>query len=238
MDIPKFFQQAVKAAASDWLDFAFPRACVCCGDLLLKSEMEICWVCYAQLPFSVHHFGDQNPIAKAMRGRVPLYGGYYLLNYQSRSMVSQVLKSIKYDGGVIMAKKLGALMGDELKSKVRCAQIDALVPVPMHPKKALKRGYNPALILAQGISSAMGIPVIENALVKRNVTVSQTHKNRLERWYETKHIFEFGGTPENVKCVALVDDVFTTGATAERCIRSLYDGGMERVSMLTLAYTT
>ena len=100
--------QFVREAMDDWMDFAFPRACVCCGDLLLKSEMEMCWVCFARLPFSVHGYGLQNPVAKSLWGRVPVAGGYYLLNYQSRTMTSKVLKSLKYDGGVIMAKKLGA----------------------------------------------------------------------------------------------------------------------------------
>ena len=102
---PRFFKQAV----ADWLDFAFPRSCVCCGDLLLPSEMELCWVCYAKLPFSVHGYGIQNPVAKSLWGRVPVMGGYYLLNYQSRTMTSNVLKSLKYDGGLIMAKRMDGL---------------------------------------------------------------------------------------------------------------------------------
>jgi ComF family protein len=224
-------------ALNDWMDFAFPRACVCCGDLLLKSEMELCWGCYVKLPFSIHSYGYQNPVAKSLWGRVPIHGGYYLLNYQSKTMTSRLLKSLKYDGGVIMAKSLGELMGEELK-KQRFEQVcDALIPVPMHPKKELKRGYNPAQLLAEGISIGLGVPVVENVLIKRNATVSQTKKNRLERWYQTKHDFDVLGAMGEIKNIALVDDVFTTGATAERCLRSLYAAGVEGASVLSLAFT-
>lgn len=230
---PRFFKQAV----ADWLDFAFPRSCVCCGDLLLPSEMELCWVCYAKLPFSVHGYGIQNPVAKSLWGRVPVMGGYYLLNYQSRTMTSNVLKSLKYDGGLIMAKRMGELMGEELLLDPMYSRCDALIPVPMHPKKELKRGYNPALVIAQGLSESLGIPVIESVLVKQNTTVSQTKKNRLERWYQTQHVFGLNGLLTGVGHVALVDDVFTTGATAERCLRSLYAGGLEKASVISLAFT-
>jgi ComF family protein len=229
--------QFVREAMDDWMDFAFPRACVCCGDLLLKSEMEMCWVCFARLPFSVHVYGLQNPVAKSLWGRVPVAGGYYLLNYQSRTMTSKVLKSLKYDGGVIMAKKLGALMGEELLRTDTFLHCDALIPVPMHPKKELKRGYNPAMLIAEGISMSMGIPVMGKALVKRNATVSQTKKNRLDRWYQTQHSFEVSEDWAGLDHVALVDDVFTTGATAERCLRALYLGGVKQASVMSLAFT-
>ncbi len=221
----------------DWMDFAFPRSCVCCGDLLLRSEMEICWVCYSQLPFSVHGFGMNNPVAKSLWGRVPIWGGYYLLNYQSGTMTSSVLKSLKYDGGLIMANKLGKLMGEELYKQGFQQHCDGLIPVPMHPKKERKRGYNPALHLAEGIAEGLGVPVVNKALIKRNATVSQTRKNRLERWYQTQHQFDVVGEKLELKRIALVDDVFTTGATAERCLRSLYSVGVEQASVVSLAFT-
>jgi ComF family protein len=237
MVVNKRLNQWMGNAAHDWMDFAFPRVCVCCGDLLLRSEMEVCWVCYAQLPFSVHSFGHQNPVAKSLWGRVPIWGGYYLLNYQSQTMTSHILKSLKYDGGVIMAKRFGILMGEELHKQGFHLHCEGLIPVPMHPKKELKRGYNPAKLIAQGISESLGIDLIENALIKRNATVSQTKKNRIERWYQTQHHFDVTTAAQGLKQVALVDDVFTTGATAERCLRSLYSVGVERAAVLSLAFT-
>jgi len=237
MVVKKPLKRWLGNVADDWMDFAFPRECVCCGDLLLRSEMEVCWVCYAQLPFSVHAFGLHNPVAKSLWGRIPVYGGYYLLNYQAKTMTSKILKSLKYDGGVIMAHRLGELMGEELKKQGFHLQCDGLIPVPMHPKKELKRGYNPAKLIARGIAESLGVSMIENALIKRNATVSQTKKNRLERWYQTQHDFDVTSVGEGLRHVALVDDVFTTGATAERCLRSLYSAGVERASVLSLAFT-
>ena len=81
------------------------------------------------------------------------------------------------------------------------------------------------------------MPVVENVLIKRNATVSQTKKNRLERWYQTQHDFDVLGGMGEIHHIALVDDVFTTGATAERCLRSLYGAGVQGASVLSLAFT-
>lgn len=227
----------VKTAMDDWLDFAFPRVCACCGDNLLKSEMEICWSCFANLPFSAHHYGESNPVAKSLWGRTPLVGGYYFLNYRAKSETSKMMKALKYDGGVILAEKLGEMMGVELLNEQNYKPFTQLIPVPMHPKKEMKRGYNPAALIARGMSKSMGIPVVEGALIKTQLSSSQTKKNRLERWYQTGHTFEFLEGETEWQHVALVDDVVTTGATAERCLRSMYTNGVLSASLVSLAYT-
>jgi competence protein ComFC len=227
----------VKVALEDWLDFAFPRLCACCSDNLLRSEMEICWSCYANLPFSVHGYGMENPVAKSLWGRTPLVGGYFLLNYKAKSEASKMMKALKYDGGVMMAEKLGELMGEELLKDPNYRPFSHLVPVPMHPKKEMKRGYNPAYLIALGMSKSLQVPVNEKVLVKSKMTATQTKKNRLDRWYQTKHSFEFVGKEDHWEHVALVDDVVTTGATAERCLRSMYVNGVMSASLVSLAYT-
>lgn len=226
-----------KGAVNDWMDFVFPRLCACCGDNLLKGEMEICWNCYARLPFSVHHYGVNNPVAKSLWGRTPIEGGYYLLNYTAKSETAKMMKALKYDGGVIIAEKLGALMGEGLMLDPNFSPFTELIPVPMHPKKQMKRGYNPAVLIAKGLSISLGVPVVENALYKRQMTTSQTKKNRLDRWYQTSHTFDFTPREQGYGHVGLVDDVVTTGATAERCLRSMYMNGVQRASLLSLAYT-
>ena len=60
------------------------------------TEMEICWSCYANLPFSVHGYGMENPVAKSLWGRTPLVGGYFLLNYKAKSEASKMMKALKY----------------------------------------------------------------------------------------------------------------------------------------------
>jgi predicted amidophosphoribosyltransferase len=166
----------VKVALEDWLDFAFPRLCACCSDNLLRSEMEICWSCYANLPFSVHGYGMENPVAKSLWGRTPLVGGYFLLNYKAKSEASKMMKALKYDGGVMMAEKLGELMGEELLKDPNYRPFSHLVPVPMHPKKEKKRGYNPAYLIALGMSKSLKVPVNEKVLVKSKMTATQTKK--------------------------------------------------------------
>jgi ComF family protein len=177
----------------------------------------------------------ENPVAKSLWGRTPLVGGYFLLNYKAKSEASKMMKALKYDGGVMMAEKLGELMGEELLKDPNYRPFSHLVPVPMHPKKEKKRGYNPAYLIALGMSKSLKVPVNEKVLVKSKMTATQTKKNRLDRWYQTKHSFEFVGCDDHWDHVALVDDVVTTGATAEACTQALKKAGAARVSLLSFA---
>ncbi len=223
--------------ASNTLDFLFPRSCVVCGDLLLKKEMEICWSCWSELPFSIHEYGPNNPLSKALYGRIALRGGYYFLQYERGSSVSELLKAIKYEGAKTMAFSLGEEIGRQLlKSKIE-SPFSELIPVPMHPKKEKNRGYNPACILAQGISKSMGIPVVEKFLNKGKETSSQTLRGRLDRWYQSEGNFECNYNGEKFTHPVLVDDVFTTGATIERCLEALYLVSLPKASVISLALT-
>lgn len=231
------FVKGMQTFASNTLDFLFPRSCVVCGDLLLKKEMEVCWSCWSELPFSLHGYGPDNPLAKSLFGRIALHGAYYFLLYERGASVSKVLKAIKYEGAKTMAFRLGEEIGRKLLKSNSTGPFSHLIPIPMHPKKEKIRGYNPACILAQGISKSMGIPVVENFLVKGKETSSQTLRGRLDRWYQTEGNFECNFKGEKFTHPVLVDDVFTTGATIERCLEALYLVSFPKASVISLALT-
>jgi ComF family protein len=115
--------------------------------------------------------------------------------------------------------------------------VDCLVPVPLHPQRLRKRGYNQAERLAQGLSELTGIPVCQEAVRRVSFTRTQTRLDSLHRQRNVQHAF-VAGQVDNLtdKHVMIVDDVLTTGATVTACGRALSAVHGLRVSVLTFAY--
>jgi predicted amidophosphoribosyltransferase len=124
--------------------------------------------------------------------------------------------------------------------------VDFIVPVPLHWKKRLTRGYNQSEIIAKGIAkglktSGAGTPqVLGNLLKRAQFTKTQTAKDRLERWHNVSSAFRLNAKskviPPPDSHLLLVDDVLTTGATLEACATILVEQLGCRVSIATLAY--
>jgi len=123
-----------------------------------------------------------------------------------------------------------------LKKSTFFTNLDALIPVPIHHKKAFIRGYNQSELLARGISSEIGIPVLKNLTVKRKNTSSQTRKSNQERWENVVSVFQSQDL-SYFKHIALVDDVITTGSTIESLANELLNSNPHlKISVISLAF--
>ena len=116
---------------------------------------------------------------------------------------------------------------------------DALVPVPVHATRLRTRGFNQAEELAVRISRLSGIPVCSDFLIRTRKTVAQKNLNAAERLKNLQSAFGispyYQKSPEAVpKTIVLIDDIYTTGSTAEACSRILMAAGAERVHVLTI----
>ncbi len=119
------------------------------------------------------------------------------------------------------------------------AQIDMLVPVPLHLRRLQERGFNQSLLLARVISRVHKIPVEFNVLERIRYTQPQTQLSGSERernmrgaFRVRKNLFPAGNN------ILLIDDVFTSGATVGECARVLKEAGARQVQVLTLARAT
>lgn len=115
---------------------------------------------------------------------------------------------------------------------------DALVPVPLHPWRLLRRRYNQANIMAKYLAARTGLPVLPDALRRHRATISQGKMNAQQRDKNVGGAFSV--LPRHRDAVrgrklVLIDDVYTTGATARACAKTLLNAGAERVDILTLA---
>ena len=128
-------------------------------------------------------------------------------------------------------------MAEEIKESGFFDGMNLIVPIPLHPRRLRKRGYNQCDYIAKGISEETGIPIGKD-IVRRIVdNSSQTHLLEMGRKENVVGIFQLVH-PEKVrgKHILLIDDVITTGATSISCGQELAKAGNVKISVVSMAY--
>lgn len=221
----------------DFISLIYPRSCICCDNLLLKSEEFICNQCFINLPQSKFEAENESELDKLFYGRVPVQKVGAFLIFEKSGKVQKILHSIKYNGNKRLAFRVGQWYGEKLKEYNVFVMADCIVPVPLHPKKQKQRGFNQSEEFAKGLSDSLHIPVVNDNLIRAEFTSTQTKKSKAERWENVKDKFELM-YPERLesKTILLVDDVITTGATLDACYQALNSAKEIKLSVISLAY--
>jgi ComF family protein len=148
----------------------------------------------------------------------------------------EIISRYKYRGDSRLAKSLGDLLAGYEDSDFSFHDYRLVVPVPLHPRRLRRRGFNQSLLLARRISRRYSLPLDFTALRRIRATVPQTELSAAERRKNIRGAFAvFRAQTITEKDILLVDDVFTTGATVEECAKVLLKAGANRVDVLTLA---
>jgi len=143
---------------------------------------------------------------------------------------------LKYHGRTGLARPLGVLMVEAALREPAFERTQALVPVPLSPRREQQRGFNQALLLAREVGALLQAPVVEGAVVKIRETPAQTGLHRRERLQNLLHAFAVAEPGAVVgKIIAIIDDVFTTGSTVSIISQILRQSGAAGVMVLTLA---
>ena len=143
-----------------------------------------------------------------------------------------LVRNLKYRGVYRLAESMGRSMVSALET-IQPTGADCVVPVPMHPKRLKERGFNHAEALAREVAGRAGLP-LENALVRVRDTRQQARLSENERLKNMDGAFAVS-RPVEGRRVLLLDDVCTTGATANACAGALRAGGVEAVYLLCFA---
>jgi len=114
---------------------------------------------------------------------------------------------------------------------------DLIMAVPMHPHRLRQRGYNPALLLAEQLAKRLGLPILNNALIRQHDGQEQKSLNAEQRLSNLHHAFSWQGPSLDGQHVAIIDDVMTTGATAKVISKLLRQAGAASVSAWVIART-
>jgi competence protein ComFC len=156
--------------------------------------------------------------------------------YRSRGVVRELIHLFKYNRQVHLRHELARMLTEGFRD-VRLADLrpDAIVPVPLHPTRQREREFNQAAVLALLAGARRGLPV-EDCLRRTRYTLTQTHFHREERFGNLQGAFALRrGARVEGRVLALVDDVLTTGSTADACARVLREAGASAVVVITVA---
>ncbi len=151
-----------------------------------------------------------------------------------RDTLPSLIRRHKYGLDQALGRAIAEFIGPELPfSSDDC---DLVIPVPLHRRRLWWRGFNQAALLAAEVARRLGRPLDLRSLVRTRATVSQTTRNRDERRRNVRGAFVVR-RPHRVanRRIVLVDDVMTTGATADECARALLAASASRVEVFTLA---
>ncbi len=167
---------------------------------------------------------EDSPLDKVFWGRARLAHTAALYNFQKKSKVQHLIHQLKYKDRMDVGVYLGKLLGDDLVKAGNFSDVAKVIPVPLHPGKQRRRGYNQSEQFAIGLAKAMNIEMDATSFIRTVDTETQTRKSRFARWENVKEIFKVTepGQLAN-RHILLVDDVITTGATLESAAHILLD---------------
>jgi ComF family protein len=225
-----------KTLLSGFINLFFPDLCVVCREPLLEGEAFLCLHCALKLPKTAYLSHVNNLSSDRFLGKIPLEKVYSYLYYNKGGIGQKLVADIKYRGNVSLGKWMGEYLAKDIQASGFFADIDFLVPVPLHSKRLKQRGYNQSEIIAMGISSLTHIPLETKNLFRKKATATQTKKGIYERWRNTLDIFDVHDSEMfDGKHILIIDDVLTTGSTLEAVAHCILESKGSKVSILTLA---
>ena len=220
-----------------FISLFYPQLCLSCGENITPGEDAICISCQVKLPKTGFHLEKENSFTDRFWGRVNIESGASFYHFSKEGRVQHLIHNLKYKGRYEVGIKLGNLYGKVLKKSPLYRNIDVIIPVPLHPKKELKRGYNQSVMFAKGLSETMEVEWKKNILISTKMSETQTKKSRLERLENVKDVFKINDVDFlKDKHVLIVDDVLTTGATLEACTMKILEIPGTKVSLATIAF--
>ncbi len=209
--------------------------CPKCEEGLERLGPPWCARCGAPLPPDDGQGKDLCADCGTRRERVPFERARAYGPYEGR--LAALIKLYKYGGERALARPLAELLAERFKSEGFDGEVDAIAFVPMSRRRQRERGFNQAERLARRLGRLVGKPVVA-ALRRARETAPQEALTRAERLTNVRGAFAARSRARREgEGVLLVDDVYTTGATARECAQALKAAGYARVYVLTVART-
>ena len=218
------------------VDFIFPRHCYGCETNLEFYEEFLCLSCQINLPLTELHLTKENPLFQKIKSRFTLQAATSLFYFEKDGVLSRLINLFKYKGAKKIAVFLGDWLGESIAESPFFNEVDGIVPVPLHPAKKRKRGYNQSYIIATALSNKMKLPLFSDLLIRVKNTTALALLGESEREQEVKNAFKLNPKKtSHPQHLLLVDDVLTTGSTLAACASALFVNHNIKLSIAVLA---
>ncbi len=218
----------------DFVSLFFPKVCLTCSGPLERGSDQLCVNCVGDLPKTGNHIIEIPEFDQRFSGVIKYESILVYLLFQKKGVVQKILHELKYNDRPEIGQLLGRWYGVELKESG--FEFDLIIPIPLHPSKLKKRGYNQSEFFASGIAQVMETRLLPEGLVRTKATTTQTKKSRLERWDNVSGLFECSDASLiKGNRILLVDDVLTTGSTLIAAGEPLWKAGISSLSFGVIA---
>lgn len=226
------------------LQLVFPRRCPVCDEIVTPGGEKICLGCMKKLKLLTQPWCMRCGKKLAAEGEFcsdcrekehRFVRGRALYEYESAALP---IYRFKYGGRREYADFFGEQAAEYLGGFAAGIRAEALIPIPLHRRRKIERGYNQAQLLAERIGERIGLPVYSDLLVRTRHTTPLKYQNPAERQINLKNAFNISQNDVKLKRVLLVDDIYTTGSTMDEAAGTLRSAGVEEVYFITLACGT
>ena len=204
----------------------------------MEGESGLCLACRYNMPLTEFSKREYNPVKGLFENIIPVEAATSLYWFVGGTEWQRLIHNFKYYGRWYFAQKMGEWLGEELAESGKFDGVDIIVPIPLHYRRRLMRGYNQSEQLAMGVGRRMGVECDFRSVCRLRYNDSQTTKRHHERWGNVDNIFAVRCADRlRGKHILLIDDVLTTGATISSCASAIIKAceGDVRISIATLA---
>ena len=226
-------------------DLLMPRECLVCGRELSSKEEFLCIWCASDVPLTYYWEQPHNPMADKLNAALekldPGTRQYSfaaaLMFYHEDNPYKRIPQALKYQYNIPAGRYFAHNLGERLAKAPQFQDVDAVIPIPLHWFRKLRRGYNQAEILASEIARSLGATLLPKAVSRHRRTVSQTTLAADDRLKNVSGVFHTRESLAGCRHIAVVDDTFTTGATLAACMTAIRAavGPDVRISAFTLS---
>ncbi|MBT8420268.1 MAG: ComF family protein [Gammaproteobacteria bacterium] len=210
--------------------------CLLCDATVTGAQLNLCTACRNDLPrmsTACPMCGIPLPeslVCPTCRRRAPPFARTYAV-FQYSSPVNHLVVLMKFQGKLAAARVLGELLAAYL-AQSQARKPDMIIPIPLHGGRLRERGFNQAMEIGREIAEQWRIPIQRELVIRQRPTPPQTDlPDRAARRRNVRRAFALNGSVSNVRHVAILDDVVTSGATVTEVARLLKRAGVARIDV-------